>query len=115
MAEMKMIEAIMFELQKSEVEEPERKSLLIIEGVRENGAKFRPSDWPERLSSKFGVFGRDHRLHYDPAVYPRVLGGKKVLAVALSLQWKNPVMFKEVIKFARDNELRIRDEEDISN
>lgn len=113
MAEMKMIEVIMLELQNSQVEEPERKSLLIIEGVRENGAKFRPSDWPERLSSKFGVFGRDHRLHYDPAVYPRVLDGKKVLAVALSLQWQNPLMFKEVIKFARDNDLRIREELDI--
>lgn len=113
-AELKMIEAVINELRKSEADVDDRKSLLIIEGVRENGIKFRPSDWPERLSSKFGVFGRDHRLHYDPAVYPRVLNGQKVLAVALSLQWQNPARFKEVIKFARDNNLRIRDEQIVS-
>ena len=84
---------------------------MIIEGIRENGVKFRPSDWSERLSSTFGVFGKDHRLHYDPAVYPMVSNGHKSVAVALSLQWQNPAMFKAVIKFARDNQLRIRDEQ----
>ena len=111
MAEVKLIEAVINELKKSETDVDDRKSLLIIEGIRENGVKFRPSDWPERLSSTFGVFGKDHRLHYDPAVYPTVSNGQKGVAVALSLQWQNPAMFKAVIKFARDNQLRIRDEQ----
>ena len=115
MAEMKMIDVVMRELQKSEPSTSDRKSLLIVESVHENGARFRPSDWPERLSSTFSVFGKDHRLHYDPAVYPRVFNGKKALAVAVSLQWQNPPIFKAVIKFARDNNLRIRDELDSSN
>ncbi|WP_455205974.1 DUF3579 domain-containing protein, partial [Kaarinaea lacus] len=38
------------------------KSVLIIEGVRENGSKFRPSDWPERISSSMAGFGSDNRL-----------------------------------------------------
>ncbi|WP_455222631.1 DUF3579 domain-containing protein [Kaarinaea lacus] len=111
MAQPEMIETIVDELQDADISVPAPDNLLIIEGVHENGAKFRPSDWPERLSSTFGVFGKDHRLHYDPAVYPRVSNGQKGLAVALSLQWKNPSMFKAVIKFARDNNLRIRDEQ----
>jgi len=110
MAQQKMIETVLHELQEGENTPDERKHLLIIEGVQENGATFRPSDWSERLSSTFGIFGKDHRLHYNPAVYPRVFNGKKGLAVALSLQWQNPALFKSVIKFARDNHLRISDQ-----
>jgi len=111
MALPELIEIISDELLDAEISAPETENLIIIESVRENGTKFRPSDWPERLSSTFGVFGKDQRLHYNPALYPRVLNGQKVLVVALSLQWSDPSIFKTVIKFARDNNLRIRDEQ----
>ena len=90
----------------------ERKRLLIVEGVRENGGKFRPSDWVERISSTYAVFGKDQRLRYSQGVRPRVVGGKSVLAVELSLQEYNPDMFQEVMKFVRDNQLRVREELD---
>ena len=88
------------------------KKVLIIEGVCENGAKFRPSDWVERISSTFADFGKDHRLHYASVVRPRMYDGEKVLAVEPSLQDKNPIMFHIVMKFARENKLRVREEID---
>ena len=96
----------------TEVKTNGRKSVLIIEGICENGAKFRPSDWPERISSTFAVFGKDHRLHYAPAVRPRMHNGEKVLAVETSLEVHNPTMFQIVMKFARENHLRIKEETD---
>jgi len=86
------------------------KNLLIIEGIRENGTKFRPSDWPERISSAFAGFGKDHRLHYAPGLSPRIFNGQKVLAIETALQEQNPVIYQAVIKFARENDLRIREE-----
>jgi hypothetical protein len=92
---------------------PDRKKILIIEGVRENGTKFRPSDWPERISSVFAEFGKDHRLHYAPGVSPRVVNGQKVLAVESSLQQLRPTVFQSVMKFAHDNKLRTREEDSL--
>lgn len=89
-----------------------KRTVLIIEGVRENGSTFRPRDWPERISSTFAEFGKDHRLHYAPSVCPRMQNGQKVLAVDSSLQVANPTMFQMVMKFARENKLRIREEAD---
>jgi hypothetical protein len=107
-----MSESNLAEVEITEGKETETKPVLIIEGVRENGTKFRPSDWPERISSTFAVFGKDHRLHYAPQVCPRMLNGQKVLAIEPSLQWQNPTVFQAVMKFARENNLRTRMEQD---
>ncbi|WP_455212692.1 DUF3579 domain-containing protein [Kaarinaea lacus] len=88
------------------------KKVLIIEGIRENGTKFRPSDWPERISSTFAGFGRDQRLRYSPGVRPRVCDGQKVLAVEPELQEQNPAVFQAIMKFVRENNLRTREEAD---
>ena len=103
MSELKICDA-------QEAKNTEKKKVLIIEGIRENGTKLRPSDWPERISSMFAAFGKDHRLHYGSGVYPLILGGQKVLALEPSLKWRNPAMFKSVMKFAWDNNLRTREE-----
>lgn len=85
------------------------KSVLIIEGIRENGSKFRPSDWPERISSAMAGFGTDNRLRYAPSVRPCVVSGIKCLAVETELENQDPSMFQHVMKFAQDNELRVRE------
>ena len=90
----------------------EGRRVLIIEGIRENGSKFRPSDWPERISCTFAGFGRDQRLRYSPGVRPKVLNGQRVLVVEPALLEHNPEMFHSVMKFARDNNLRTREEVD---
>ncbi|HHL44970.1 MAG TPA: DUF3579 domain-containing protein [Gammaproteobacteria bacterium] len=81
---------------------------MVIEGVREDGSKLRPSDWIERISSTLAKFGSDHRLHYSPWVHPCVIEGQKCLVIAPDLQEKDPEGYRYVMDFAEQNGLRIQ-------
>lgn len=81
---------------------------LVITGVQENGKKFRPSDWTERLSSTLASFQVDHRLRYSPGVQPCVLDGERCLVVARWLEATDPAAYEYVMGFARANQLRIQ-------
>ena len=78
----------------------------VIEGVTEDGRKFRPSDWVDRLSASLASFGRDHRLKYGP-VRPCFLNGQKCLLVEQGLEEKDPAAYEFVRGFARSNGLRM--------
>ncbi len=80
---------------------------LIIEGVREDGSRLRPSDWIERISATLAHFGSDHRLHYAPEVQPCIIEGKKCLVVDRDLGNRNPAALDFILTFARSNQLRI--------
>lgn len=84
---------------------------LIIESVREDGKKFRPSDWIERISSTLATFGPDHRLHYDKCVYPGIVNGEKCLLVDPTLEKSNPDAYSYVLSFVESNSLRKRREQ----
>ena len=79
---------------------------LVIESVREDGKRFRPSDWIERLSANMGTFGADHRLHYADSVKPGVFNGEKCLIVDQALELDNPEAFGFIINFAKSNDLK---------
>jgi len=79
---------------------------LVIESVRENGQRFRPSDWIERISANMGTFGADHRLHYANSVKPAMVNGEKCLVVDQSLETENPAAFGFIMGFAKSNNLR---------
>lgn len=81
---------------------------LVISGVMENGNKFRPSDWIERLSSTLASFQVDHRLRYSPAVQPCVIDGEQCLVVARWLETTDRQAYDYVLGFARTNQLRIQ-------
>jgi hypothetical protein len=81
---------------------------IIIEGVREDGSRFRPSDWSERLSASLASFGRDHRLRYAADVHPCIIEGKKCLVVGGDLRRKDPDAYRFILEFARANDLRIQ-------
>ena len=82
---------------------------LIIESVREDGRKFRPSDWIERLSANMAEFGSDHRLHYSKTVHPKMVNGEKCLVIDSSLEHDNPEAFDFILNFARSNQLRFHE------
>ena len=86
---------------------------LVIESVREDGKRFRPSDWIERISANMGTFGPDHRLHYAESVKPAVVNGEKCLIVDPSLESDNPAAYKYIMSFAQSNALRLHLEGDI--
>ncbi len=79
----------------------------VIKGIKEDGAKLRPSDWIERLSSTLASFGKDQRLKYNESVQPCMINGEKCLVVARGLSIKNPEMYDFVMGFAKGNKLQI--------
>ncbi len=79
----------------------------VIKGINEDGAKLRPSDWIERLSSTLASFGQDQRLKYNECVQPCIVNGEKCLVVARGLSTKNPEMYDFVMGFAKGNKLQI--------
>ncbi len=80
---------------------------VVIQGIKEDGSKLRPSDWIERISSTLASFGEDQRLHYSKSVNPCVIDGQKCLVVARCLEQTNPEAYHFVMAFARSNNLRM--------
>jgi len=81
---------------------------IIILGVTETGAPFRPSDWADRLCGVMSIFGEDQRISYSPYVHPFLAEGHKCVRVDTRLKALNPDAFAFLMGFARDNELRLR-------
>ncbi len=88
---------------------------IIIEGVTEDGRKFRPSDWAERMSGMMSSFGPDHRIHYSPLLRPVSYKGVKSIALDPSLETSNPLIFSQIMDFARRNNLKITELTDNGN
>lgn len=84
-------------------------SVWVIDGTMEDGRKFRPSDWVERLSTALASFGPDHRLRYARGVRPCFIAGKKCLVIEKNLETDNPAALEYVRGFARTNGLKICD------
>jgi hypothetical protein len=80
---------------------------IIILGVTQTGAPFRPSDWADRLCGVMSIFGEDQRISYSPYVNPSVADGHKCVRVDTRLQALDPNAFAFLMGFARDNELRL--------
>ncbi len=87
------------------------KKRIIIEGVTETGETFRPTDWAERMSGGLSTF-RKRRIHYSPMLQPSMKGGHKCVILDPHLQETNPELFNSIMKFAKENKLRICDEDE---
>ncbi len=83
--------------------------ILIIQGITEDGRKFRPSDWAERMSGMLSSFGDDHRIHYSPQLRPISVDGVKSIAIDTDLSNTQPQTYNQIMEFAKRNMLRIID------
>ena len=83
---------------------------IIIEGIKENGNKFRPSDWCERLATTLASFGEDQRLHYCKSAHPCIINGINCLIVDKVLEIKSPESYSFLIAFASENKLKIQED-----
>lgn len=81
--------------------------VIVIQGIREDGGKLRPSDWIERISSTLATFGADQRLRYSESVQPCIISGEKCLVVARGLSHAQPEMYRYIVDFAESNKLCI--------
>ena len=77
-------------------------------GINENGNKFRPSDWVERIASTLGTFNASRRLCYNPYVIPTKLDGQYCLFVADILAAINPNAYQFVMDFVSGNNLQVK-------
>ena len=85
---------------------------FVILGVTRDGRVFRPSDWAERLCgvmSSFRPGGAGLQMHitYSPYVMPGVHEGAKCVHVDARIHDIEPMAYKFLVGFARDNELRV--------
>jgi len=83
---------------------------FLIYGVTEHGKRFRPSDWAERLAGVMAQFrppgaARNH-LTYSPYVTPTLIEGVRSVVVDQRLRDLEPLAYKFVVDFARDNQLK---------
>lgn len=77
---------------------------VIIEGKTIDGAKFRPSDWVDRVCGMLAQFDRQ-KVAYSPFLRPMMFNGTNCVAIKRTLEQKNPDVFKFLMQFASDNKL----------
>ena len=82
---------------------------LLIQGVTLEGKPFRPSDWAERLCGVMAAFGGDHRMQYSPFVHPVTAAGVRCVVVDVRLEEFEPMAYRFLLSFAKDNGLKTRD------
>jgi len=82
---------------------------FVIQGVTLDGKPFRPSDWAERLCGVMSAFGGDHRMQYSPYVHPVTAAGLRCVVVDVRLEEIEPMAYRFLLGFARENELKTRD------
>ena len=82
---------------------------FVILGTTHDGKPFRPSDWAERLCGVMSAFGGDHRMQYSPYVHPVTSSGVRCVVVDVRLEELEPMAYRFLLSFAKDNELRTRD------
>lgn len=88
------------------------KKKILIEGITESGEKFRPSDWAERMSGRL-VTLRKRRIHYSPLLQPTMREGHKCVLLDPKLKQSNPELYNSILTFAKNNKLKICNEDDV--
>lgn len=81
---------------------------IVIQGITSNGKTFRPSDWSERLCGILSSFD-NNRLSYHDWVRPILVDNVRCVAVDKKLEQINESMFRFLMDFAHDNDLRVID------
>lgn len=79
----------------------------LISGINVYGAKFRPSDWIDRIASVFATFGDDCRLRYLPYIMPCTQNGERCLFVANDMVERDPAGYQFIMQFVTSNELKM--------
>jgi hypothetical protein len=80
---------------------------LVIRGLTNAGKKFRPSDWAERLCGVFAAIRPDNRTCYSPYISPITREGLYCVVVKRQLEEADPMAFRFLMDFARDNDLQV--------
>ncbi len=80
---------------------------VIIKGLTEDGGKFRPSDWAERLCGAVASYGRGRRIIFHPHVKLASIDGVKSVVISAELEELDEMLFDFLLDFGRENKLQI--------
>lgn len=80
---------------------------LIINGVTQDGKKFRPSDWAQRLTTAVASYGPGRRIIFHPKVKMAMLEGINCVVVNADLEDEDPMLFRFLVKFGEENNLKL--------
>lgn len=84
----------------------------IIEGITEDGERFRPSNWAEMMAGTL----QDGRLKYSPLLKPIMNAeGYSCVSIDHSLKDTDPQLYNHILRFAAMNRLRICRPEDATD
>ena len=83
------------------------RSKVVIKGMTEDGKKFRPSDWAQRLATAVGSPGTGRRVSYHPKVCVQLLEGVNCVVLDKSLEDEEPMLYAFLTDFAHSNNLQI--------
>jgi len=78
----------------------------LIQGVNEEGQRFRPSDWAERICTLMASF-EGGRLQYSSLLYPVMLNGVKCVHLDDRLQSTASGIHRQVMEFVANNQLNV--------
>ena len=80
---------------------------VILHGLTQDGRKFRPSDWAERLCRAVASYDKNRRITFHPCVSLASINGIKCVVVEASLEQDDEMLFEFLIEFATENKLKI--------
>ena len=80
---------------------------VILHGLTQDGRKFRPSDWAERLCGAVASYDKNRRITFHPCVTLASINGIKCVVVETSLEQDDEMLFEFLIEFATENKLKI--------
>lgn len=83
---------------------------IIIKGITEDGRRFRPSDWAQRLTTAVGKPMKNRRIAFHPHVHMVTIDGVNCVIIDEALQESEPMLFEFLMDFARSNKLQIERE-----
>jgi len=81
---------------------------FVIVGLTQEGRRFRPSDWAERLCGVMSAFGAERRMSYSPYVQPGNQEGEKCVYVDARIRDIEPMAYMFLVNFAKDNQLKVQ-------
>ena len=80
---------------------------VIIQGLTEDGGKFRPSDWAERLCGAVASYGPGRRIIFHPHVKMASIDGVKSVVINAELEEIDEMLFEFLLDFSRENKLQV--------
>lgn len=79
---------------------------VIIRGLTQDGGKFRPSDWAERLCGAVASYGPGRRIIFHPNVKIASIDDVKCVVIDAVLEESDEMLFEFLMEFAEDNNLQ---------